>query len=103
MYMPFLVHMSTLTKASVVSSTILMYITTAKFGNDAWYGSYESFILHWQKQVSEYEKLVDIIDKFSNTINRSMLVNSFDGLAELRNVKKNYCTTTNHQWHNNII
>ena len=53
-----LTHMLTSTKYSLESSTILKYITTAKFGTDDWNGSAESFILHWQKQVSEYEKLV---------------------------------------------
>ena len=41
-----LAHMLISTKASVVSFTILTYITTAKFGNGPWNGSSESFILH---------------------------------------------------------
>ena len=79
--------MSTSTKANVVSSIILTYITTAEFVNDTWNGSSESFILHWQKQVSEYKNVVDIVDRCSNKIKRSMLENDVDGLAELRNVK----------------
>ena len=79
--------MLTSTKASVESSTILTYITTAEFGTGAWNGSSESFILHWQNQVSEYAKLVNTADIFSKTIKRSMLENDIDGLAELRNFK----------------
>ena len=75
------------TKASLESSTILTYITTAKFGTGTWNGSSESFILHWQKQVIEYEKLVQNTEKFSNTIKKSMLENAVDGLTELINVK----------------
>ena len=83
----FLAHISASTESSVVSSTILMYITPAKFGIDAWNGLSESFILHWRNQVSEYEKLVDITDRFSNTIKRSMLENAVDQLAKLRDFK----------------
>ena len=39
-------HMSTSTKASVVASIIITYITTAKFGTSTWNCSSESFILH---------------------------------------------------------
>ena len=56
--------MLTSIKASLESTTILTYITTAKFETVAWNGSSESFILHWQNQVSEYEKLVQNVDKF---------------------------------------
>ena len=49
--------MLTTTKASIESSTILTHIIISKFGSGAWNSSSESFILHWQKQVSEYETL----------------------------------------------
>ena len=65
--------MLTWTKASVVLSTIPTYITTDKFGDGIWHWSSESFILHWQKQDSSYEKLVDIADIFSDKTNRAML------------------------------
>ena len=83
-----LTHMLTLTKASVVSSTILTYITTVKFQTVAWNGSSESFTLHWLKQASEYEILMDITDRLSDTTKRAMLENDVDRLAERRNVKK---------------
>ena len=57
-------NMLTSSKASGVSYTIITYITKDNFGNGTWNGSYESFILHWQKYVSEYENLVDIADSF---------------------------------------
>ena len=39
-------HMSISTKTSIESSTILIYITTAKFRSSAWKGLSESFIFH---------------------------------------------------------
>ena len=70
-----------------MSCIILTYITTVKSGTSAWNGSSELFILHWQMQVSEYKKLVDITDNFFSTTKKAMLENSADGLAELRNVE----------------
>ena len=69
------------------SSTNLTYITIAKSRTGARNGSSETFILHWQKQDSEYDKLVNTADKFSNTIDRSTLENVVDGLTELMNDK----------------
>ena len=43
--------------------------------------------MHWKKQDSEYEKLVQNTNTFSNTIKESRLENSIDGLTEIRNVK----------------
>ena len=57
-------NMITLSKASGVSYTITTYITKDKFENGTWNGSYETFILHWQNQASEYENLIDITDRF---------------------------------------
>ena len=39
-----------------------------------------------KKQASEYEKLVDITDRFSNKIKRSMLKNAVDLLILLGNL-----------------
>ena len=83
----FLAHMLASTKATLESSTILTYITTATFRTGPSNGSSESFILHWKMHVSAYEKLVNNTDKFSNIIKRSMLENVVDGPTELRNFK----------------
>ena len=80
-------YMLTSTKDSTESSTILTYITTAKFGFDAWNHLSELSILHCKKHVSEYDKLVIDADKLSDTIKRSILENIIDGLADLRSVK----------------
>ena len=82
-----LAHILTSTKASLESSILITYITTSKFGTGAWNDSSESFILHWQKQVSEYEKLAQNADTLSNTIKKSILENAVDELTELRNIK----------------
>ena len=45
------------TKAKMTSSDILTYITSARLGTNAWKGTTEAFITHWQKQVQKYERL----------------------------------------------
>ena len=52
------------TKASVESSQLLTYITSARLGTGSWKGSSHSFILHWQNQVRKYEQLVPTTDCF---------------------------------------
>ena len=79
--------MLTSNKASLELTTILTYITTAEFWAGAWNDSSERFILHGQRQVNAYDKLVQNADKFSNTIKWSMLEKDVDGLIELRNIK----------------
>jgi hypothetical protein len=44
------------TKASIESSSILSYITSARLGTGEWQGTTEAFILHWQNQVRMYER-----------------------------------------------
>ena len=75
------------TKASVESSQLLTYITSTRLGTGSWKGSSHSFILHWQNQVRKYEELVPIKDRFSDTINRTMLENAVTGIQDLRAVK----------------
>ena len=53
------------TKATIDSSKILSYITSAKIGDGTWKGSSESFILHWEEQVQLYETLVKKTEYFS--------------------------------------
>ena len=40
------------TKASLDSSNVLSYITSARLGSGIWKGSTYSFILHWQDQIA---------------------------------------------------
>ena len=49
--------------ARVNSSDMLSYITSAKF--EAWKGTTETFVLHWQDQMGLYESIVDSDSYFS--------------------------------------
>jgi hypothetical protein len=40
------------TKASLNSTKILRYITSAKIGDGSWHGTTENFVLSWQEQSS---------------------------------------------------
>jgi Reverse transcriptase (RNA-dependent DNA polymerase) len=77
------------TKASIESSTILSYITSARLGNGEWQGTTEAFILHWQNQVRMYERLIPSSAHFSGDQKRIMLENSVAPVEELRQVKIN--------------
>ena len=75
------------TKASVDSAQILTYITTANLVDGKWRRSTESFILHWQNQVRNYDYLVAHGDRMSNFIKHNMLENAVSGITDLRAVK----------------
>ena len=75
------------TKASLSSTKILEYITSAKVGDGSWHGTAENFILNWQEQVRLYERLVPTSDHFSDGQKRVMLQTAVHPLQELRQVK----------------
>ena len=77
------------TQATIDSSSILSYITSACLGNGEWRGSTTTFILHWQDQVRLYERQVELSDHFSDGQKRIMLENAVHPIAELRQVKIN--------------
>ena len=77
------------TQATIDSSSILSYITSARLGNGEWRGSTTTFILHWQDQVRLYERQVELSDHFSDGQKRIMLENAVYPIAELRQVKIN--------------
>ena len=75
------------TKASLSSTKILEYITSAKIGDGSWNGTAENFILNWQEQVRLYERLVPTTDHFSDGQKRTMLQTAVHPLQELRQFK----------------
>ena len=89
-YRKLMQHHLTSTKASMKSSLLLSYITSAKLGNNGdWKGTTENFILHWQNQVRLYERQVPKSDHFSDMLKKVMLENCVHPIAELRQVKIN--------------
>ena len=80
-------HAQESTTASINASALLAYITSIRLGDGEWTGPSESFILHWQDQVRKYEMLVDITERFSDAVKRSMLRNAVSNIPELNGVK----------------
>ena len=74
------------TKAALVSSDLLTYITGNRLGSD-WKGTLGSYIVHWQEQVRLYESLVPSKDHFSDGQKRVMLQNAVNKVQELRRVQ----------------
>ena len=79
-------HLSSV-KASLSSTNILAYITSARISDGSWNGTTENFILNWQEQVRLYERLVPSADHLSDGAKRVLLQNAVHPLQELRQVK----------------
>ena len=76
------------TKASLDSSNLMAYITSAKLGDGQWKGTASAFILHWEDQVRKFESLMsDPHDHFTDGQKRAMLQNSVHNIPELRSIK----------------
>jgi hypothetical protein len=75
------------TKASLDTSKLLAYITSAQLGDGSWTGKLKTFILQWQDKLRQYEKLVKDNQRFPASIQRVMLENAVHPIAELRAIK----------------
>lgn len=76
-----------LTKSSIRSYDLLSYITYNKLGREKWKGTRTIFILHWKDKIRLYEKLVEIIDHFSDHQKTQMLQNSVNKIRDLLRIK----------------
>jgi hypothetical protein len=75
------------TRAMLNSSTLLSYITSARLGDGSWKSGTHKFILHWEEQIRQYEKLVSPTNHFSEAIQLHMLQNAVNPVPEVRQVK----------------
>ena len=73
--------------ADIDASSMLKYITSAKLGEGTWNGTTVAFISHWQKQVRQYNKIVDQIDVLGPTLMHTMLKTAVYDIEELRMVQ----------------
>jgi hypothetical protein len=71
------------TKADLNSTNI----TSAKIGDGSWHGTAENFILNWQEQVCQYERLVPLSGHFSDEQKLSMLQTAVHPYQEFRQVE----------------
>ena len=85
----------TSTKASLDSSTILSYTTSARLGDGSWKNGTHAFILHWLDQVRKYKAPVPVADHFSEVPKKTMLQNAVHNIAELCAVKTTGGSTQN--------
>ncbi len=56
-YRDLLKHGTESTRASISSAQLLTYITSTRLGQINWRGTYESFLIHWCAQLSQYEEI----------------------------------------------
>ena len=75
------------TMASMEASTLLTYVSSAKFGDGSWKNKAHGFLLHWQDKIRQYKLLIPTADHFSTSVKRAMLENAVAQVPELRAVK----------------
>jgi hypothetical protein len=74
-------------KASLDTSKLLAYITSAWLGDGSWTGKLKTFILQWQDKLRQYEKLVKDNKHFPASLKRVMLENALHPIAGLLTIK----------------
>ena len=72
--------------ASLESSRLLAYLTTAKLGADTWKGTATSFVLHWFEQLRLYHE-VNSKSPLPDDLVRTLLQNAVHDFRPLRAVK----------------
>ena len=87
-YKDILDYSSKSTRALLESGDLLMYISQVRLGDGSWKAGACKFILHWEEQVRQYEKLVTENDRFSEAVKLQMLQNAVFNIPDLRQVKQ---------------
>ena len=79
-------HALSSTQASLDSSTLLTYLTSARL-DSKWRGTAHAFILNWCDKLRTYEDMLPIGDHFSEGVKLNLLQNTVAGVDELNQVK----------------
>ena len=79
-------HAISSTQATLDSSGLLAYLTSAKF-DSGWKGTATSFILHWCDKLRIYEDLIPIKDHLGNSVKLTLLQNTVATVDTLNQVK----------------
>ncbi len=83
--------------ADIESSQLMAYLTTAKLGpTSSWKGTTKGFILHWYRQLKNFERMATEDDKFSDNHKLTMLGNAVAPIPELNAVKDQNAMHTAH-------
>ena len=83
LYTSLLQYLRSSTKGIMKTSSILSYLSSTKLGDDSWKGSIQDFLLHWQDQLRQYDKMVARKDQPSDNVKRIMLENAVHGFPAL--------------------
>ena len=75
-----------LTKATLDTSSLLQYITTAHLGDGTWKGGCHAFILHWHDQVQKYHAL-NSAQTLPLMLQQTLLQNAVHPIPELCAIK----------------
>lgn len=80
------IYALTSTQATLDASSLLTYLTSAKF-DSKWNGTSTSFILHWCDKLRTHEDMLPSKDHFSDSVKMTLLQNTVDGVDDLNQVK----------------
>ena len=79
-------HCEQSTKANIIRSDIMSYISNVRLGDGTWNGTMEAFVIHWCEQVRAYEKDAPKEELFSGQQKMVMLQNAVRPIDDLRKV-----------------
>ena len=86
------------TKAQIMSSEILSWITSVKYDNN-FHGTASTFVMYWLNKVQEYDSYIkNDADHFSDVTKLTMLQNTVHDIPELRSVKTNAELEASKRW-----
>jgi len=73
------------TRANIVASDLLAYISTSKLQD--WPGTTEAFVLHWTEQCRLYNDLVPPTDKIGDGVKLTLLQNAVSHVSDFAQIK----------------
>ena len=79
-------HAKTSTQATLDSSSLLTYLTSARL-DTKWGGTAHAFILNWCDKLRTYEDMLPVRDHLSQTVKMNLLQNTVAGVDDLNQVK----------------
>jgi len=78
------------TLAEIKANSLLQYITSVKLDDRKWRGTSKDFIVHWCKQLWQYNTLcgkAGTVAQFPDPVKVQMLQNTVNGVPKFRNVR----------------
>ena len=85
MYAALVRHQTKSTKAELTSEELMEYLISSRINDGKWRGTTESYILHWHKQLQDYNKVSPA--KFVDAQASIMLSSAIQAIPDLRAIK----------------